>query len=85
MKNCKANHILDRSSRLEVFCRKDILKNFTKLTGKRLRQSLWLLAGFIKRETPTKVFSCEFYEISKNIFSCRTLPVTASLQSKQGK
>ena len=79
MKNCKANHILDRSSRQEVFCRKDILKNFTKLTGKRLRQSLWLLAGFIKRETPTKVFSCEFYEISKNIFSCRTLPVTASL------
>ena len=68
MENCKANHILDRSSRPEVFCRKDALENFAKFTGKRLCQSLWFLAGFIKRDTPTKLFSCEFCEISKNIF-----------------
>ena len=29
-----------RSSRLEVFCRKDVLRNFAKFTGKHLRQSL---------------------------------------------
>ena len=29
-----------RSSRLEVFCKKGVLRNFTKLTGKHLCQSL---------------------------------------------
>ena len=29
-----------RSSRLEVFCKKDVLRNFAKFTGKHLRQSL---------------------------------------------
>ena len=29
-----------RSSRLEVFCKKGVLRNFTKFTGKRLCQSL---------------------------------------------
>ena len=33
--------------------------------------------NFIKIETPAKVFSCEFCEISKNTFSNRTPPVTA--------
>ena len=31
-----------RSSRPEAFCKKGVLKNFTKLTGKHLRQSLFL-------------------------------------------
>ena len=75
MENCKANHILDRSSRLEVFCRKGVLKKFAKFTGKHQHQSLWFLAGFIKKDTPTKAFSCEFCEISKNIFSSKTPPV----------
>ena len=30
-----------RSSRLEVFCRKVVLRNFAKFTGKHLRQSLF--------------------------------------------
>ena len=30
-----------RSSRPEVFCKKDVLKNFAKFTGKHLRQSLF--------------------------------------------
>ena len=30
-----------RSSRLEVFCRKDVLRNFEKFTGKQLCQSLF--------------------------------------------
>ena len=32
--------LLTESSRPEVFCKKGILKNFTKFTGKHLRQSL---------------------------------------------
>ena len=31
----------ERSSRLEVFCTKDVLKNFAKFTGKHLCQSLF--------------------------------------------
>ena len=31
-----------RSSRLEVFCKKDVLKNFAKFTGNHLCQSLFL-------------------------------------------
>ena len=34
--------------------------------------------NFIKKETLVQVFSCEFCEISKNTFSYRTPPVTAS-------
>ena len=34
-------HILYRSSRPEVFCKKGVLKNFTKFTGKHLCQSLF--------------------------------------------
>ena len=38
--------------------------------------------NFIKKETLTQVFSCEFCEISKNIFSYRTPPVAASGDAK---
>ena len=34
--------------------------------------------NFIKKEALAQVFSCEFCEISKNIFFYRTAPVTAS-------
>ena len=40
-----------------------------------------LACNFIKKETLARVFSCEFYEISKNKFSYRTPPVTASVLS----
>ena len=40
----------DRSSRPEVFCKKGVLRNFGKFTGKHLCQSLFF----------DKVFSCEF-------------------------
>ena len=30
--------------------------------------------NFVKKETPAQVFSCEFWEISKNTFFYRTLP-----------
>ena len=64
-----------RSSRPEVLCKKGVLRNFTKFTGKHLRQSLFFnkVAGqacnFIKKETLAQVFSCEFCEISiKHLF-----------------
>ena len=39
----------DRSSRPEVFCKKSVLRNFAKFTGKHLRQSLFFnkVAGLI--------------------------------------
>ena len=38
--------------------------------------------NFINKETLAQVFSCEFYEMSKNTFSYRTPPVVASTAFK---
>ena len=59
--------------------RQGVLRNFAKFTGKHLCQSLFFnkVAG-LKKETLGQVFSCEFYEISKNTFSYRTPLVAAS-------
>ena len=73
-----------RNSCPEVFCKKGVLRNFAKFTGKHLCQSLFLIkllalpCNFIKKETLIQVFSCEFYEISKCNFCYRTPPVAAS-------
>ena len=62
--------------------KKDVLKNFSKFSGKHLSQSLFFnkkeTLFFIKKETLKQVFSCEICEISKNTFSYRTPPVAAS-------
>ena len=63
----------NRGSRPEVFCKKGILRNFAKFTGKHLCESLFnKVAGaacnFIKKETLAQVFFCEFCEICKNTF-----------------
>ena len=76
-RNCKSSH--QRSS-----VKKGVLRNFTKFTGKHLRQSLFFnkVAGgacnFIKKETRAQVFSCEFCEIFKNTFFTEHLRTTAS-------
>ena len=73
------------SSRPEVFCKKGVLRNFTKFTGKHLCQSLFfnkvadLACNFIKKETLAQVFPCEFCEISKNTFFYRTPLVAVSI------
>ena len=78
-----------RSGRPELFCKRVVLRNFAKLTGKHLCQSLFFnkvsglrpvpeACNFIKNETMQQVFSCEFFEISKNSFSYRSDPVAAS-------
>ena len=68
--------IIYRSSRPEVLCKKGVLRNFTKFTGKHLCQNLFFnkVAGLawlwhlLAPVAVAQVFSCEFCEISKNIF-----------------
>ena len=57
--------------------KKGVPRNFANFAGKHLYQSLLFnkVAGlrsetcnFIKKVTLAQVFSCEFYEISKNTF-----------------
>ena len=67
----------DRSSRQEVFCKKGVLKNFVKLTGKHLCQGL-----FFNKETLTQVFFCEFWEIFKKSFFYRTPLVAAFVKTQ---
>ena len=57
----------NRSSHLEVFCRKGVPE----------------ACNFIKKETLAQVFSSELYEISKNTFFYRTSPVATSGVSKK--
>ena len=59
------NIISERISRTDVFCEKGVLKNFAKLTGKHLCQSLFFDNVV---ETLAQVFSCEFFEMFKNNF-----------------
>ena len=66
------------SSRLELFFKKTIVRDFWKFTGIHLRQSFFFLikaCNFIKKET--LAFSCEFCKISKNRFSYRIPSVAA--------
>ena len=68
------SHLNERSSRPEVFCKKGVLRNLAKFTGKHLCQRLLCLrpATVLKKESLAQVLSSEFCEISKNtIFKCR--------------
>ena len=65
--------------------KKGVLKNFAKIVGKHLCQSLFFkkVAGLrpatlLKNETLAQVFSCEFCEISKNTFFTERLWTTVS-------
>ena len=63
-----------RNSHPEMFCKKDLLKNFAKNTRKQLCHSLFfeslraLACNFIKKESLAQVFSCKFFDIFKNTF-----------------
>ena len=78
----KQDEMKTRSSRLGVFCKKGVLRNFANFTGKRLCQSLFLIklqaegCNFFKKET-LRTFEISF-EISKKTLSYRTPPVAAS-------
>ena len=68
-----------------VLLKKRVLKNFAKLTRKHLCPRLFLInlqpsgLNFIKKETPTQVFSNECCEIFKNTFFIQHLRWTASV------
>ena len=72
-----------RSNRREVFCKKGVVKNFAKFTGKHLLPAFFLIklqAGGLQlylKETRAQVFFCEFCGIFKNTVFCRTPPVAA--------
>ena len=65
-----------RSCLPKVFYKKGVVKNFTKFIRKHLCWSLFFnqacnfitKGNFITKETPTQVFSCEFYEVFKSNF-----------------
>ena len=64
----------------DIFCKKGVLRNFAKFTGKHLYQSLQPKAcNFIKKETLAQMFSCEFCEIFKNTFFAKYLRTSASI------
>ena len=60
-----------RCSRSELFCKKGVLKRFAKFTRKHLYRSLFLIklqtSGL--KETPTKKFSCRFFQIFQDYVS----------------
>ena len=66
--------LIKRSSHPEMFCKNSIPKNFTKLTGKHLCQSLFFIkiAGLrpatLLKQTLALVFCCGFCEIFRNTF-----------------
>ena len=64
----------ERSSHRRCSVRKYILRNFAKFTWKHQCQSLQL---YLKRYS-AQVFSCEYYEISKNTFFTEHPLATAS-------
>ena len=51
----------DRSCYLEVFCENGVVRNFAKFTGK--SESLFFI-----EKGGVQVFSCEFFEVSKDNF-----------------
>ena len=69
-----------------MFCKKGVLRNFAKFTGKHLCQRLFCnkVAGLSLRPATllenvlAQVVSCEFCEISKKTFFYRTPSVAAS-------
>ena len=67
-----------RSSRLELFCKKGVLRNFAKFTEEKTCARVSFL-NFIKKEALAQMFSCKICEVSKNTFYCRTPLVAASV------
>ena len=58
----------------KVLCKKDVLNDFAKSTGKYLRQSL-----FFNKVAVAQVFPCESFETFNNIYFNRKPPVAASV------
>ena len=74
MPRIKLYNYISRSRHQRCSFEKGALKNFEKFTRKHLCQSLFSN----KRETPTKIFSCEFCKIFKNTYFVEHLRTNAS-------
>ena len=65
---------ISRSSRPEVFCKKGVLRNFTKFTGKHLCESLFfnkvagLACNFIKKRLWHRCFPVNFVKFLRTPF-----------------
>ena len=68
---------MSRSSRAEGFCKKGVLRNFTKFTGKYLYQSLFVnkvpglrpkACNFIKKDSGTGIFLWILRKFEEHIF-----------------
>ena len=71
------------TSRPQMFFKVGVLKSYAIYAGKHLCWSIFLkkfqyFMPTTLKETPAKVFSCEYCKIFKNSFFHRTLPVAAS-------
>ena len=66
-----------QSSRPELFCKKGVLRNFAKFTGKHRCQSLFF--DKVVGEILAQVFSSEFCKIAESTFFHRTPLVAASV------
>ena len=64
-----------RSSHQRCSIKKGVLRNFARFTGEHRPEA----CNFIQKETLAQVFSCEFSEISKNIFFTEHLWTTAAI------
>ena len=68
-----------RSSHPEVFCKKGVLRNFVNSQQNTCAES----CNFIKEETLAQMFSCEFFETSKNTFFTKHFRTTVSLSNRK--
>ena len=69
---------LSRSIRQEVFCKKGVIRNFAKFTGKQLYQRFFFNKVFLKKNLWYRCFSVNFVKFLRTPFFCRTTPVAAS-------
>ena len=75
-RKCNTTQTPSISSYQRCSTKKDVLKNFTKFTGKQLCQSFFI------KETPAQVFSWKFCYIFKNTFFTKYLFFTYSICQK---
>ena len=82
-----SNNSKDRSSRPEVFCKKDVFRNFAKFTGKHLCQSLFFskVAGLrpatlLKKRPWHRCFPVNFAKSLRTPFFTEHLRRTASIK-----
>ena len=80
-----SRHLLAKSQRWKILC-EICSKSSVKTPEQHWLRPLHLLClwtcNFIKKETPTQLFSCEIWEISKNNYFKEYLRTTASDQKE---